>query len=51
MLFEGNFAHHVAPGARSTLRQLLYRMAAILYQSGVQAATMRAKAGIAVGTE
>jgi hypothetical protein len=29
----------------------LYRMAAILYQSGVQAATMRAKAGISVGTE
>jgi hypothetical protein len=42
MLFEGNFAHRVAPGVRSILRQLLYRMAAILYQREVQAARMRA---------
>jgi hypothetical protein len=42
MLFERDFADHVgAPGIRSTLRHLLYRMAAILYQSGNAAATMR----------
>ena len=45
MLFEGDFAHRIAPGVRSTLRQLLYRIPAILYQSGVQAARIRAQRG------
>jgi len=51
VLFEGDFSHHFDPGLRSTLRQLLYRIAAILYQSGVQTATRSAKAKTAAGAE
>jgi hypothetical protein len=51
MLFEGDFAHRVAPGVRSTLRQLLYRIPAILYQSGGSGSKNTHPAGIAAGTE